>query len=383
MKNNLVLVSISEEEYLDVLRVLIRNDIYYENLEIKNDKILLKLDLSDYDILASIFKNVKIMKRFGFIGFISFLKKHYIFLFSMLVGYLVTILLSNIIFSIDIITSNNTLKEKIVLDLKENNIVKYKFMKSFDDIEKIKKKLLEENKDNLEWIEIERQGTKYIINLTERVKNNRNKDIYLSNIVAKKEALLKYVFVSQGTKVRETNELVKKGDIIITGHIIKDEEIVDTVNAEGRVYGEVWYTINTTVPYKHTIYEKTKDVVNHIYLDIFGKKITLIGKYETNKSMNEEKTLIEKPYLFFKVVKETKELYDYKEVNLTKKEAYEEAINRSDKALLDKLGMDEYIIDKKVLKKEELSSKINIEVFYRVYENITEEVEIPVVLEGE
>jgi hypothetical protein len=34
------------------------------------------------------------------------------------------------------------------------------------------------------------------------------------------------------------------------------------------------------------------------------------------------------------------------------------------------LDNDEYIISKKILKKEAFSSKIKIEVFYKVYENI-------------
>ena len=101
-----------------------------------------------------------------------------------------------------------------------------------------------------------------------------------------------------------------------------------------------------------------------------------MGKYETNMSMNEEELLVEKPYLFFKIINEKKELYTYKEVNLTEEEALEEALNRSDKVILDKLSLDEYIIDKKVLKKNAYSSKIDIEVFYRVYENIALETEL-------
>ena len=41
-----------------------------------------------------------------------------------------------------------------------------------------------------------------------------------------------------------------------------------------------------------------------------------------------------------------------------------------------KLDTTEHIIERKVLKKEAYSSKIEIELFYRVYENIKEEREI-------
>ncbi len=40
---------------------------------------------------------------------------------------------------------------------------------------KIKNKILEENKDTLEWLEIIRNGTKYTIRVEERIINNKIK----------------------------------------------------------------------------------------------------------------------------------------------------------------------------------------------------------------
>ena len=86
--------------------------------------------------------------------------------------------------------------------------------------------------------------------------------------------------------------------------------------------------------------------------------------------------LVDKPYLFFKLMKESKELYNYKEVNLNSESAFKEALERADKSISNKLDTNEYIIERKVLKKDVFSSKIDIELFYRVYENIGEEKEI-------
>ena len=138
------------------------------------------------------------------------------------------------------------------------------------------------------------------------------------------------------------------------------------------MYGEVWYTVNTTVPYKHIDYVNTGEIVNHIYLDIFGKKFTLMGKYDTKNEIVRTKVLLDKPYLFFKVVKEEKELYEYVTHTVTYEEAYEEALKRSERVINEKLSSDEYIIDKKVLKINKYSSKIELEIFYKVYENIGE-----------
>jgi len=136
------------------------------------------------------------------------------------------------------------------------------------------------------------------------------------------------------------------------------------------VFGEVWYTVTTTVPFNFIEYSSTNKIINHYYIEFLGGKMTLLGKYDQYLAMSEEKILIDKPYIFFKLVKETKEIYEYQESKLNQIEAYNEALKRSDKSINVKLDSDEYIIDKKVLKKNVFSSKIEVEIFYRVYENI-------------
>ena len=111
-------------------------------------------------------------------------------------------------------------------------------------------------------------------------------------------------------------------------------------------------------------------MINRYYLDINGKEFTLIGKYDSNNTISSKKTIVDKPYLFFKVIQEIKTEYEYKEYNIDENEAYIEALRRSEKHIRNRLGDDEYIISKKVLKKVSNSSKMYVEVFFKVYENI-------------
>ena len=371
--NNLIIIKINDYSYSDLIKILIKESIFYKDLKIKENIITLKIYKEDYKKLKKRIKNVTMIKQMGINGFLSFIKKHYLLILSFIITYIILTILSNVIFDIKIITNNIELKRVITLYLEDYDIKKYKFMKNKNELNEIKEHILEENKTTLEWIEIERVGTSYIINLTERVINETKENIIGKDIIAKKDAMITYLVPKNGTKLKEVNEIVKKGEIIITGNIIKDENIVDTVDAKGEVYGEVWYTVTSTVPYKHTEYERTGETINHVYIDFFGKKITLLGKYNTNSSMNETTVLLDKPYLFFKVMKEKMELYNYVTHNLTEDEAYEEALKRAEKSITDKLNTDEYIIDKKVLKINKYSSKIELEIFYKVYENIGEE----------
>ena len=60
-----------------------------------------------------------------------------------------------------------------------------------------------------------------------------------------------------------------------------------------------------------------------------------------------------------------------KKYNLNKENATKIAIKKADNKINKKLKEEEYIISKKVLKNTINNSTIDIEVFYKVYENIT------------
>lgn len=371
MKNK-VLVSAKEE---GILKTLISNNIYFSNYTIKDNKVIFIINYEDLELLSKL-ANIKVIKYYGLVGIKIFLKKHYILLTSFILSYLIIIILSNVIFKVEIVTNNQVLKDNITYYLNYYGIVKYKFVKSNKYIENVKEKILLENKDTIEWISINREGVKYVVNVTPRVISNRVSVDKPSDIVSKKDALIKYLVVTGGSSVKEVNDVVKKGEVIISGNVVKFDKVVGTTRSKGEVFGEVWYTVNISIPFKHVIYEKTGETINHIYLDIFGHKFTLVGHYITNNSINEVSVLVDKPYLFFKLMKESKELYNYKEVNLNSESAFKEALERSDKSISNKLDTNEYIIERKVLKKDVFSSKIDIELFYRVYENIGEEKEI-------
>lgn len=371
MKNK-VLISAKEE---GILKTLISNNIYFSNYTIKDNKVIFIINYEDLELLSKL-ANINVIKYYGLVGIKKFLKKHYILLTSFILSYLIIIILSNVIFKVEIVTNNQVLKDNITYYLNYYGIVKYKFVKSNKYIENVKEKILLENKDTIEWISINREGVKYVVNVTPRVISNRVSIDKPSNIVSKKDALIKYLVVTGGSSVKEVNDVVKKGEVIISGDVVKFDKVVGTTRSKGKVFGEVWYTVNISIPFKHVIYEKTGETINHIYLDIFGHKFTLVGHYITNNSINEVSVLVDKPYLFFKLMKESKELYNYKEVNLNSESAFKEALERADKSISNKLDTNEYIIERKVLKKDVFSSKIDIELFYRVYENIGEEKEI-------
>ena len=369
INNNNVKIIVYESSH-KFINYLIYNKIKYESLEKNNDCFYLVTDYNEYKKISRRYKT-KIIKYYGKRNIKNIILNNKYLLISFLISLIILYLLTNTIFKIEIKTNDEEVKTRILESLNKNGISLYKKKKNFKSLTKIKEKILSENEDILEWIEINDKGCIYEIDLTRRVINKENNiDATPSSIIAEKDGLIKHITVSSGVKMKEINEYVKKGDTIISGNVIKNNELITQVKSSGEVYAETWYFVNINVPFNYIEYEPTGKTINRYYLDIFGTEFTLIGKYDSNKTLNTKKLILDKPYLFFKLYKEEKQVYNYKEYNIGEKEAYEKALKESEKQILKRLNKDEYIISKKVLKKEVNSSKIYLEVFFKVYENI-------------
>ena len=370
--NNKIRIKVYCKELFYLESFLIKNNINFEYLDNYNNYYIFNIFKDDYRKIKKEFKKVKIIKYYGKVSFKKFIKKHFIFFISLMWGLFLLYFLSTTIFSIEINTDNEELSDILFNELSIYKIKKYGRIKSYKEIESIKKNILKDNQDKLEWLEIKRDGTKYEVLLTERVIKNNIKSDNPRNVVASRDALIKHIDASSGVILKDINDYVKKGEVIISGELYKGDKYIKSIHASGNVYGEVWYTVKTTVPYEYIEYVRDGKVINHYYIELFDNKMTLTGKYNTNNSMNTIKVLIDKPYLGFKLIKEVKELYEYKEFTISKEEAYKEAVKRSDRGILNKLDKDEYIISKKVLNISTMSSKIELVIFYKVYENITD-----------
>ena len=114
---------------------------------------------------------------------------------------------------------------------------------------------------------------------------------------------------------------------------------------------------------------KSKEI-NHYYIELLNKQITITGYYKKDDLEKETKLILDKPYLPFKLYKEKLIEYKEKEVTITEQEALKKALKLSENEIKKNLDIEEYIISKNVLKKELKSSKMYIEVFLKVYENI-------------
>lgn len=356
------------------LRHLIVKKIKLYNIIEDHDGISLTVDEVDY---AKILKmktsyNIKIVHRFG-VAKLRYLLLKYKYILSFLFLTLgLMIILSHFIFFIDVIHSKEEIRELVENDLKEFGISKYRFRVSYAKKEEIRNKILEKEKDKIEWLEIDRIGTRYIVNVEERLIKDNKVDNVVRDIVAKKDAMILNIEAETGEIVRKKYEYVRKGDTIVSGTIKNKEDEVSKVKAEGKVYGEVWYSVTVELPKKYYEEKKTGKTSKALTLRIANKKISVPFSKDNKSYISEDSPIIENNLIPIRLVLETKheiEIID-KEYNMDNSSS--EAIKLATKKLEDHLDEQSMILSKKVLKKTLKNSKIIVEIFFKVRENITD-----------
>lgn len=356
------------------LRHLIVKKIKLYNIIEDHDGISLTVDEVDY---AKILKmktsyNIQIINRFG-VAKLRYLLLKYKYILSFLFLTLgLMIILSHFIFFIDVIHSKEEIRELVETDLKEFGISKYRFRVSYAKKEEIRNKILEKEKDKIEWLEIDRIGTRYIVNVEERLIKDNKVDNEVRDIVAKKDAMILNIEAETGEIVRKKYEYVRKGDTIVSGTIKNKEDEVSKVKAEGKVYGEVWYSVTVELPKKYYEEKKTGKTSKTLTLRIANKKISVPFSKDNKSYISEDSPILENNLIPIKLVLETKheiEIID-KEYNMDNSSS--EAIKLATKKLEDRLDEQSMILSKKVLKKTLKNSKIIVEIFFKVRENITD-----------
>lgn len=352
-------------------------DLIYKKLDmydIKKDKKSLEIIINkkDYKKISKIktIKKIDIIDYYGINKLEFILKKNSIFFMLVILGIIINILLSNIIFKIEVETPNKILEENIIKELEKLGLKKYRFKITYNKKEKIKEKLKKINSDKIEYIEIEEQGTKYIVKVEEKKLNKENDDCDERNIVARKNAIITKINSSSGEISKKINDYVVKGEILISGEIHNKENVVEKKCVKGKVLGETWYKVKVEID-KNTI-EKKYTNKNKLGLSInflgYNKEIfNTFSTFEKKEYNIIEGKLIPISISLSKYMEVKKIVRKNKVDNIDKK-----ALDIATKKLLKENNLITNIIRKKVLKKSINNSKIIIEVFIAAEEDITD-----------
>lgn len=336
------------------IKKCIDNNINLYNISYGKDKMVVLIDVKDYLKIKRLnyYSKIRVVKYDGLLNIKKIIKDNMFYISVVFLSFIWMNLLTNYIVDIEIIHSNSGIRSLLIGELDKNDVKKFSLAYSFEELNNITKKILADNKNNLEWVSIKKDGMKYIVRAEERIIKSEEVSDKPRDIVASKDAYITKVISSKGNVLVRQGEYVKKGTVLISGKITLYEDVKGVTSASGSVYGNVWYESVVEIPKEISSERLTGKKRYNLNV---GNKILLRNKYQNFRQKN-----IKEIKIFGLKIK----FYREEEVEIIKTKTDDEyALRRLKEEFDKKLNGKGVITYQKVLKKEENNSTIKYRVF--------------------
>lgn len=359
------------------LNIAVINNIYLWDLKkISENEMTFNVSPKGFKKLRKIVwdvkSKVKIIKKSGFFILRRKISAKKIIFIGLIPATLIIIFLSSLILDIKI-TGNETVKTELILEkLSEINLQKFKLRGNIDS-EKISVKLINDI-DEISWVGVYEKGTKLHIEIKERDMPPEmvKKDIPC-HIIARKDGIIKKINVTNGEKMVSENEVVTKGQLLVSGIINTQFDGIRYVHSMAEVTANTWWENFLSVK----LYEYKKSYTGKQTKKVFLKFLN--NEFELTKKVVPYYNYDETPKRFTTSLFEIKAV-TYDEYTLVKTPiTEEEAIKRGKEALLCELYKN---FDNKKVKDTQFEITVtdeetrNIRILANIYEDIGKQVVI-------
>lgn len=365
---NFLWIKAKEKYQSRILLKCYKNNIFVYETKNENQLFYFKISQNDYEKLKKIyFAKLEIDSISGVSKLKKDIKKYHIFLIACIFGLITFYCLSHVMVKVEVIHSKKEIRDLITIALEERGIKKNSWKKEYQEIEQIKEEILNLYPSQLEWLEIEVKGMNYIVRVEERKVLEEKSKKTQCNIIANKDGIVKSVLYNQGEALVRTNDFVKKGDILISGTILKDTETKNLVCATGEVFAEVWYKVKVNLP---TI-EQKKHPTGKIRWNFKWhneQAEQFIFKSRVENYMEEVHPLFKLFGIEISFVKQIE--VEEEQITLNEEELLQKADQLVDEKFKGIFGPKEKILSKKVLKKNLNNSTMELEIFVVCLEQI-------------
>ncbi|MBQ9730870.1 MAG: sporulation protein YqfD [Bacilli bacterium] len=275
--NNWVIKGYKPETVLNKLQKIeifnFKNEEYISKFEspIKNKKIILEM-----------FPNAYIEEEHGLLVFIRKKLFNISLIVSLIISFIFFYYLKGLIINIEITGDYPRFEENLLNSLESYNLNKYSKFPTSNRLIEIENEILNDYYDQIEFLEIRRNGSILKVKYTKR-----RKGIDLpspsNSIYASKDGIIKQILVKTGVVEVSINQYVKKGDLLINDTLIDTNNNEIFIGCEGKIYAYTWYLYE--INYQNN--EKLpKDEVFIELIDLIRNKV--------NKNIDGEDEYIEK-----------------------------------------------------------------------------------------
>ncbi|MCM3663960.1 sporulation protein YqfD [Mesobacillus subterraneus] len=282
-------------------------------------------------------------------------------------------LLSNMVWGIEIRGANPATEHHIRKELDKMGISVGKMQFSIDNVESVQRELTDKI-GALTWIGVELKGTTYHFQVVEKSEPKKAEVIGPRHLIAKRKAAIVKIFVEKGEPVVKVNDYVLPGQLLVSG-LYGNEDDMKTVAASGEILGETWYSTKVELPLKSTFQVFNGSEKRKYSLKIAGRTLPVWGfgdpdfkEYETEVN--------DHPIKFFKwelpLMVEKKTLREREEVTriYSREEAVESAKELARKDIKNHLPENAIIKGEKILHQSIENDKVKLTTHFTIIEDI-------------
>ncbi len=298
-----VIIEVSGFSIERFVNLAVHRGIYIWDIRYSGNTVIMKVSIEGFKMLKVCSRKtkckIKIIDKVGRPFLFFKYRKRKIFFAGILFFISVLYILSSFIWLIEI-NGCDRIKQDDLLKCIENNGLKVGSFKHNVDKKSLEQKIVQSFTD-ISFINIEIKGTRAKINITEILPKQDIIDRTTpTEIIATKDGLIENIFISAGTPMVKPGDVVEKGDVLVSGELINNNEDGTTVINKyvysiADIRAKVYYNINFFVDknYIEKLYNNNikKDISFKFLgkdLNIFRKKIKFINysKYVSLKQFS-------------------------------------------------------------------------------------------------
>ena len=205
----------------------------------------LKINRKHRKTIKENFKDCLIVDKIGFINRIEQLISKPITLVSLLLSIFLFINLSTRVYGININGDYPAIEEELLNFLKENNISFFQNNVSGAKVKEIGGLLKEKFNDELEFIEIIKEGSTISLNYKKRRKSLKIEE-KKGSLYASKDGVIKGFSILSGVKNVKVYDFVKKGDLLISDILVTTNNENIVIGTIGKVFASTFYYVEVS-----------------------------------------------------------------------------------------------------------------------------------------
>lgn len=359
------------------INMAISNGIYIWDIKKLNyTSISAKIGLENFGKMREIVRktdsSITIKEKRGFPFILKNVKRHKLFAASVLILIILIYVMCSHIWMIEIVGAK-TVEPKAVLDIINQEGLKEGVRKAKLDKHSIENKVLIKL-PQLSWIGIQIRGTKAVVEIVEK----REEPELISkadacDIIATKSGVIHKILVLNGDGVVKDGVTVKKGQVLVTGTIVRENSEPRFVHSLAQVTARTWYEDAEEMELQQIEFKDTGRKTTHYLLKILDKELGFkkTAPYNEYNEVREEKNIMSfGNYIFPVKLISTK----YNElVKVPKTLTVEQAKKRCEERLNERLKLQlsekAVVLDKKinyVVEKKSVMAKISVEILEEI-----------------